>query len=172
MGKNERKMAHYLQVGFSVLANWIKERSRTALTMVTLHTLISLFFSLEYIINWVGCRIQDTQRKHEHDHNFLLELDLKTVQVPERQHNDDEINNNVADGAHPALDVDVVAGSQVGAVDLQPGMVDWVALERCGEHKADAIADAEAADDKHNSTELLVRKDAQNEEQKGNFVEG
>lgn len=79
--------------------------------------------------------LQNTERKHDHEHELLLQVHVQLVKLPQRQDQDDDVYDNVEDGAKPSLQVDVVALAMVPLFQLQPGVVDGRALEERGEEE-------------------------------------
>lgn len=52
---------------------------------------------------------QDTEREHNHDHKFLLQAGIELIELLQREHKDDYIDDDIEDCTQPPLDVDVVA---------------------------------------------------------------
>ena len=84
---------------------------------------------------------------------------MKSVEFLEWKYEDDEIDDDVEDCTHPSLEVDVVAGSLVSAVQLLPGIGNRVALKGRGQNKRKSIGDTDSDHAVNDLAELLLWKD-------------
>jgi hypothetical protein len=89
---------------FWELANTINECKRTTLTNVTLMTNSQL-----QARDKIRYDLQYSKGEHDHDHQLLLDISLQYVDLFQRKDEDNKIDDDVEDCAHPALDMDVVA---------------------------------------------------------------
>lgn len=111
--------------------------------------------------------LQNTQGKHEHDHQLLLGLHVQVPQVLQRQNQDHDVDDDVEDSAHPALEMDVVASSLVSLINLVPRVLGWPALEGSRSDKGDSVGGGDAANAVDDPAETLLGENAKDECQDG-----
>lgn len=133
--------------------------NRTELMIVTLKT-ISIVFSGFSLFD-----LQDSEGEHSHDHELLLDAHVQTPQAGKWQHEQDKIQQNVENGRHPSLNMDVVAFSLLCVVNPLPRVGCWPTLKCCGNSEGNTVGDDQAHHTIANTAELGIREDAKDEEE-------
>lgn len=112
---------------------------------------------------------EDSDRKHRHNHELLLQAHVQPRQVFHRKCHDGSIEDDVDGGRDPTLEMDVVTCAFVQLVPLVPGKADGYTLDESCDEECNGVECTYTHGGVCHHFELLVREDAQVEEQDGDL---
>jgi hypothetical protein len=116
--------------------------------------------------NFLGSQanLQESTSKHEHNASFAPTTNLEVLELPDREHHNYQVQDDVDRSRCPADGIEAYAFALVFAVPLLPRNANWYALQRSYYDEDDDVHDAKRDCTPDKAPEPAIREDAEIEE--------
>jgi hypothetical protein len=118
---------------------------------------------------WERGYLQNSNAKHQHDVDLLLQGKRQPPELRHRNAHDDYIERNVDARMRPSENVEVDAFAGMLAIPTLPDVRDWQAVEETHNNEREPIGHADTHKEKDCHSKLFAREDAEAEEEEGDF---
>jgi hypothetical protein len=117
----------------------------------------------------VGVDLQATTKEHEHNAKFAATAHGEVLQLPQREKDYNQIENDVDSSRRPSVGIQVDTSSVVLAIPSLPGIADWNALQSSGCDERNDVQYAKYYGDVDRASKVLVGENAEVKQQDGDL---
>jgi hypothetical protein len=117
----------------------------------------------------LGVNLQATTKEHEHNTKFTATAHGEVLQLPQRERDYNQIEDDIDSSRRPSVGIQVDTSSVVLAVPSLPGITDWKALQSSGCDERNHVQYTKYYGDVDRASKVLVREDAEVKQQDGDL---